>query len=210
MSRFYGQFNPPVDQIISGYFPADYIGCAVDVGATDGVYINNTLHFEQRGWDVLCIEANPDYAQQLARNRRKALNYAVSDEDRDGVVFHVVRVAQLNNCSSISSLQVDQDLLKQHRDMGYTCEEFDLTVNARTLNSCLAESPLDRIDFVSIDVEGVELQVLRGFDLARWKPRLMVIESNTPAQSTGIADYVREFGYRLDRRVEVNDFFVPG
>lgn len=209
MSRFYGQFNPPVDQFISAYFPPDYIGCALDVGATDGIYINNTLHFEQRGWDVLCIEANPDYAQKLALNRRKALNYAVTDKDQDDVVFHVVRLAQLNNCSSISSLEVDQDLLKQHRDMGYQCDEFDIKVNARTLNSCLAEVPLARIDFVSIDVEGVELQVLRGFDLARWKPRLMVIENNTPAQSKTITDYLTGFGYRLDRRIEVNDFFVP-
>jgi FkbM family methyltransferase len=209
MARYYGQFNPPVDQLISAYFPPDYTGCAVDVGATDGRYINNTLHFEERGWDVLCIEANPLYQRALAANRRRTLSCAVSNENRDRVTFHVVRLAQVNDYSSISSLEVDGELLQNHRDMGFQCEETDIQVNARTLDHCVAESPLAKIDFISIDVEGVELRVLQGFNIRRWKPRLMVIESNTADQSNTIQGYLRQFGYVLDKRAEVNDFFVP-
>ena len=208
MGRYYGQFNPPVDRVIESYFPPGYIGAAVDVGAVDGVYLSNTLHFEELGWDVVCIEANPVYAEALRRNRKRALNCAVADRNEDNATFHVVKLVQMNDYSAISALKLDQQLLQKHKELGFTCQESDVPVNVRTLDRCLEEMPLARIDFASIDVEGGELAVLKGFDIARWKPPLLVIESNSLDHAKPIADYLKDFGYQLHRRLEVNDFFV--
>lgn len=59
---------------------------------------------------------------------------------------------------------------------------------------------------VSIDTENTELDVLKGFDINRWKPKLLVIENNY--DESFIADYLKPFGYVRDRRVGGNDFFI--
>jgi hypothetical protein len=63
-------------------------------------------------------------------------------------------------------------------------------------------------DFLSIDVEGHEIEVLRGFDLARWQPRLILLEDH-------VADlakhrYLTAAGYRIILRYENNGWYVPG
>ena len=65
---------------------------------------------------------------------------------------------------------------------------------------------LEKIDFVSIDTEGTELEVLMGFDINRWKPRLFIIENNFDEPK--LADYLKDFGYKFSQRLGVNDFFV--
>ncbi len=78
----------------------------------------------------------------------------------------------------------------------------------RTLDDILAEagapSPLD---FVSIDVETHELDVLHGFDLARWRPRLLLIEDHVTSLATH--RYLTRAGYRLIRRTGLNGWYVP-
>src|SRR5207253_9282795 len=86
--------------------------------------------------------------------------------------------------------------------------DYVVMVPARILDDILqeAEAPVP-IDLLSIDVEGHELEVLRGFDLHRWKPRLMMIEDH-------VADLSKHYmlianGYRLIRRVGNNGWYVP-
>jgi hypothetical protein len=64
-----------------------------------------------------------------------------------------------------------------------------------------------RIDLVSIDTEGCELDVLDGFDLDRFKPRILVIENDRPS-GTAIELYLLDRGYRKFHRVKINDFYV--
>ena len=63
------------------------------------------------------------------------------------------------------------------------------------------------IDLVSIDTEGCELDVLDGFDLDRFKPRVLVIENDRPSGGE-IEPYLTERGYRKFHRQTINDFYV--
>jgi FkbM family methyltransferase len=213
---YYGQFNPPVDQVIEGYFPKGYIGNAIDIGAVDGVFISNTLYFEKLGWNVLCIEPNPYYIEDLQQNRRYTMPYAVSDKDEDGVPFHVVKVTRKHdnyvNYSSISALEIDRSLIDLHQTFGLECEEIEVKVSTRRLDTCLDEfsqvMTMRQIDFVSIDTEGTELNVLKGFNIDFWKPTLFIIESNDNERSNAVRNFMESRDYRLDQRLEVNDFYV--
>ena len=77
----------------------------------------------------------------------------------------------------------------------------------RTLDSVLEESGLQRIDFLSLDVEEMELDVLAGFDLTKWKPKLILIEDflYDGCKRT----YLRRRGYKLVRRTGYNNWHVP-
>jgi hypothetical protein len=81
-------------------------------------------------------------------------------------------------------------------------------VPVRTLDDVLqeAKSPAP-IDFLSVDVEGHEIKVLLGFDFARWRPRLILIEDHV-----GNLDrhrFLQGSGYRLVRRAGNNGWYVP-
>jgi hypothetical protein len=78
----------------------------------------------------------------------------------------------------------------------------------RTLDEILAEARAPQpIDLLSVDVEGHELDVLRGFDFARWRPRLILLEDHV----TNIAKhlFLRRHGYALMRRTGLNGWYVP-
>ena len=83
-----------------------------------------------------------------------------------------------------------------------------INVPIRTLDSILAEagSPT-KFDFLSIDMEGPEIEVLRGFDIARWQPRLILLEDHVADLSKH--RYLTAAGYRIIRRYENNGWYVP-
>jgi hypothetical protein len=83
-----------------------------------------------------------------------------------------------------------------------------IEVPVRTLDDILTEAraPVG-FDLLSIDVEGHELEVLGGFDLARWQPRLVLLEDHVGNLEKH--RFLRAAGYRLIRRCENNGWYVP-
>ena len=200
---YYGQFNPPADWLIERFFPAGFIGSCVEVGAVDGRYLSNTMHFEELGWQCLCIEPNSYYHEALQRNRKLSMPFAMSDHNEDGVILHRVQLTN-NSFDAATSLVPDEKLLKQ---LGYMIKGQDqIRVDMRTLDWCLEQVRWIKTDFVAIDTEGTELAVLQGFSLERWKPRLLVVENNHDAPE--ITSYLRPRGYHKAIRHEVNDFYI--
>jgi len=197
---WYGQFN--TDEIIAGFFPDGYIGSAIEVGAAHGTVSSNTYHFELKGWLCLCIEPNPRLYAALRNNRRHHLPYAVGDNNIDEAPFTVITLSNGDE-SAISGLRVDNRLVETHP----VIKQEVITVPVRTLDTCIAEfGQFNNIDFVSIDTEGTEYDVLRGFDLERWGPKLLVIENNF--DDPQITDYLKGFGYEKVRRHAINDFYT--
>jgi len=81
-------------------------------------------------------------------------------------------------------------------------------VKLRTLDSILAEAGTTKIDFLSIDVEGMELQVLQGLDFKKYKPALILLEEHRRDYKKHY--YLRSQGYRLVKRTGRNNWYVPG
>jgi FkbM family methyltransferase len=192
---YYGQFNPPTDKIIEEYFPNKRDGVAVEVGAAHGVAASNTLHFEQLGWKCLCIEPNPNLYAQLKRNRKHTLNYAISYFNEDNVDF---QIALGVDETVASALKLDPNISKTNNVKGFKI----VKVNVRTLDFCL-ENFYTPIDFISIDTEGNELEVLMGFNIHKYYPKLFIIEDNQKE----IEEYLLDFGYKKIRKHGVNDFY---
>jgi FkbM family methyltransferase len=198
----YAQFGE--DDIIAQYFPQGYIGSCIDVGAANGVAGNNSYLFEERKWNTLCVEANPTLYAQCKVARTNTANYAVSNYNKDGELFTIYHLHNGNE-EAVSSLKADKRLINDHASL--IKNTIEISVNVRTLDSIIEETSLFKtIDFVSIDTEGTELDVLKGFDINKWKPRLFVIENNY--NNNEIEQYLNNFSYKKDKRNAVNDFYL--
>ena len=186
------------DELVLAQFPDGFKGVAVDVGACDGVLLSNTHLLEQRGWQVYCIEPNPHWEGGLKANNKRYLLVACAERNEDNVPFHV--------CSPPESYSS----LINHGRTPYT----GITVPVRTLDWCLNEFGVTHMDVLSIDVEGSELDVLAGFDIGKWRPKVIVIENWAIHTRQGETDRVEKVlaphGYTLILRNSVNEVYRYG
>lgn len=201
MSEFFGQFE--TDKYIKKYFPDNYTGSCIEVGAAHGVASSNTLYFEKKGWRCLCIEPNPNLYKQLVKNRKFCVNYAVSDINKDDVYFHIFVLPNKDE-TAISSLSFDSRLLESHQIIN----DYRIKVKVRTLDYILEETKFfdGKLDFISIDTEGTELDVIKGLNLEKYRPKLLVVENNF--NDRDIENYLKDFKYVLDFRHVINDFYL--
>jgi len=81
-------------------------------------------------------------------------------------------------------------------------------VPIRTLDALLDDAGFPRLDFVTIDVEGHELDVLRGFSLERHRPRIVILEDNPQTGSAEVERHMASRGYVNFRRTGVNDWYA--
>jgi hypothetical protein len=86
--------------------------------------------------------------------------------------------------------------------------DYVIMVATRTLDDVLEEADAPRgFDLLSIDVEGHEIEVMRGFDFEHWKPRLIMLEDHV--ENLKKHRVLEQSGYRLIRRVGNNGWYVP-
>lgn len=203
--RYYSQNGE--DLILSKFFHGKKKGFYIEVGAFDGVHLSNTYFFEKLGWDGICIEAHPLYFPQCKENRANSLCIhaaCTGDEALKEVTFSSEELGLL------SGIEERGDIKQRYDGRGLKFEGFKkVTVPAVTLNSVLGllkEKP--EIDFVSIDVEGHELEVLKGLNLEIYRPRILVIEANTSADETKLDNFlVGQRKYFKAKRLSENVFY---
>jgi FkbM family methyltransferase len=185
----------PEMQMVAAFF-GDTKGYFVEVGANEPRVRSQTWHLEQAGWTGLLIEPQPDLVRELRATRlAKVFGVACSGPENEG------RTLPLHVAGPLSSLD------RAGMAPGAVPEAV-IEVPIRTLNSVLTEAQApEGFDFLSIDVEGHEIEVLRGFDAARWRPRLILLEDHVADLSKH--RYLRDIGYRIVRRYENNGWYVP-
>ncbi|MGC1467174.1 MAG: FkbM family methyltransferase, partial [Pseudolabrys sp.] len=189
-------FPPDHEMRLVAAFFGGTKGFFVEVGANDPHARSQTLHLERAGWTGILIEPQPDLAEKL-RTMRTGKVFAVACSSPE----HAGRTMPLHVAGPLSSLD------REHMAPGAAPERV-IEVPIRTLDSLLDEADAPKpLDFLSIDVEGHEIEVLRGFDIARWRPRLILLEDH-------VADlakhrFMKSAGYRLIRRYENNGWYVP-
>jgi FkbM family methyltransferase len=183
------------NRLISAFF-GDIKGYFVEVGANEPRERSQTWFLEQAGWTGVLIEPQPELADKL-RGKRKAKVFAVACSSPE----NAGRELPLHVAGPLSALD------RTRMAPGASPERI-IQVPIQTLDSILAEACTPRgFDFLSIDVEGHEIEVLRGFDIARWRPRLILLEDHVADLSRHM--YLTAAGYRIIRRYENNGWYVP-
>jgi FkbM family methyltransferase len=182
------------EQELIGAFLGNAPGTFVEVGANDPILLSQTRHLEGRGWDGILVEPLREYAEQLRSGRRaRVFQVAAGAPEDEGKKLPLLVAGALSTLESSIVEDVRPSEIRH--------------VPVRTLDSMLAEAGLDRVDFLSIDVEGAELAVLRGFSIARYRPRLILVEDDVHDLTKHV--YLTARGYKLVRRTALNNWYVP-
>lgn len=208
--HFHGQTGE--DFLLWEYFDRRSNGYYVEIGAFDGIYMSNSYIFEQQGWSGICIEPIPQYARLCAQRRPRAacLQMAcVGDSNLKEVEFSV---EELGVVSGVSAKCDDPGLQNTYQAFGLPFKGFEkLRVPAATLDRILEQHLPEKvdIDFISMDVEGSEMEVLRGLDLRKYGPKVLLVEANTQEEFKALQEYLcLSHDYIFARQHTWNYFFL--
>lgn len=200
---YYSQFGE--DKILAEIFNEKSHGLCIEVGANDGVNDSTTLYFEKIGWDCILVEPNPVLCQMI-RVARSSRLYEFAASDKSGVVTLFVAEGA-ERAHGVSTISSDEESLNKIKSYGFTYSKVQ--VQTKTLDEILSElKPGCEIDFVSIDVEGHELDVLRGFSIERWSPTVVLLEDNSNFENATVSNYMKQFEYVRFMRTGVNDWYA--
>ena len=170
--KFFSQFGQ--DKFVNEtFFKNKKGGVFIDIGAYDGVKFSNTYFFEKYlDWQGICIEPIPSIFAELEKNRNCiCINCAVSNIEgiSDFVIFEDFQM--------ISGLtdKFDSYHLETFKDFHENRKKNFIKVNCYLLNDFLDKYGIQKIDYLSIDTEGCELEILRSIDFRNYKNILMQI-----------------------------------
>lgn len=197
-AEYYSQFKQ--DKYVNEtFFKNKKNGIFVDIGAYDGITINNSLYFEKNlGWSGICIEPIPEVFEKLSKTR-KCLCYNNCISNTNETVSFLVTHGTVENIEMLSGIidKYDPQHIGRINSELRQCEGFTevLKIQAIRLNDLLDEQGLYHIDFLSLDTEGGELQILKSIDYDRFDIDVITVENNY--SSIEFRQFLRSKGYRF-------------
>jgi FkbM family methyltransferase len=188
------------DGVIWTAFAGQLDGFYIEVGAFNGVDLSVSFMLDCLGWRGLLIEPIPDRYAECVRNRQ------------DARVVHAALGAPGGPSTTTFNVTADRfgGMLSSvgggHAEPGAYTSVQQVTVPLTTMNALLADHT-GPIDVAVIDVEGSEVPLLQGFDLRRFRPRLLIVE-DTQQETTPLTRYMASTEYLPIGRCEFNRLYA--
>lgn len=184
-------------QLIWEFFGRRREGFFIEVGANDPYSGSQTWLLEQNGWRGILVEPQTLLCEKLrlARKNAKIFQVACSAPGKEGEA--TLHISAQDGLSTLEK-QIDSHGIRFN---GTEC------VKVTTLDKVLDEAQVGAIDFLSIDVEGHEIEVMRGLNFKKHRPALILIEDGV--RNLGKHRFLKQQGYRLVKRTTLNNWYVP-
>ena len=171
-------------------------GFFIDIGAHHPYFYSNTFHFYLKGWRGLSIDALPGSMKTFNKLRPQDINVeaCIGPKAGEEVTFYEFSKPALNS--------FDSEYAKKMEASGERIVETH-SLKTETLENIIKYKGLEgkEIDFLSIDIEGVDEIVLRSLDFKKVKPKIIVFENHehNPMNPThtSMLNYLSKFGYNL-------------
>lgn len=188
-------------------------GSFVVVGAFDGEYVSNTSGLADIGWSGLYIEPVNEYylkcKERHKNNDVKVVNFAVGEIEKD---------CHISKAGPISS--INEDVVKLFNTLGWSKKihkgKYELVHQRKLDNILIDEQIKPGFDILSIDVEGQEWKVLKGFTINFWLPKIVIVELHDTnvdykiewEDAEQIRNYFKVHQYRIIYKDTSNTIFL--
>jgi FkbM family methyltransferase len=148
-------------------------GFFIEIGASDGIYFSNTYLLETNyKWKGICCEPIPNNFEKLVKNRPNSICYKEAVYNQSGLTLEF-DIA--NQCDMLSGISEHIDRHKYTVDQNKTSIEVHTISLLDVLNRANAPS---FIEYMSLDTEGSELEILKHFDFEKYTFGLIDVEHN--------------------------------
>lgn len=195
------------DLILDRLFENKSNGFYIDIGAHHPKRFSNTKLFYDKGWKGINIDAMPGSMRLFEKSRPRDINLEkpISNENQI-LTYYAFNEPALNGFS--------KELSEQRNGKGNYFIEFTTDIETITLEKVLDEHlPLNqKIDFLSIDVEGLDYEVLISNNFNKYQPKVILIEilgqNMTDIENNNISKFLNKYGYTLYAKTINTVFFI--
>lgn len=193
-ARFHSQIGQDI-WVLEAALPDVREGYFLDVGSGDGTFVSNSKALEERGWKGICVDPFPTHMEGRTCQVFKEVVYS---EAGKRMMFHAA--GELGGLT---------DTLGEWKAYAEKSPEVEFTTV--TLGDILARAKApQRIDFMSLDIEGAELEALHGFPFDRYQIGALDVEHNfeEPKRSE-IETFMKSHGHAKVHTWLQDDFYMP-
>lgn len=185
-------------------------GFFIELGANDGVSQSNTLYFERyRNWKGILIEPTPHNYLMCRKNRSSRSNVYCCACTSFDYKEKFVEIIYSNLMSIPLGLESDIEDATGHANIGKqflnpTDNNFVFGAISKPLNDLIIASNAPNVmDLLSLDVEGAEIEVLKGIDHDKFRFKYICIESRSKDK---LVDYLKRVGYDFVEDLSIHDY----
>ncbi len=204
LSLFFYSQQGEDKEIYETYFKTrpKFSGVFVELGAMDGIIYSNTKYFEDTlGWKGILIEPVPENFKKLIKNRPDCIYYNCAVGMRNKALY-------LGKGATAGMLHTMSDIFKNEWHAGSNKQE-QYEVECKPLSAIFSETGCDKVDLLSLDVEGGELEVLQTIDWSKVEIRLILFELDDYDQEKNEAcrEIMIKQGFKFKKRIGNNDLW---
>ena len=194
------------DLFINDYFKEKSNGFYIDIGCYHPIKYSNTALLYNRGWKGINIDMNQTSIDlfNILRKRDKNICAAISNTSKKTIQYFDHLFSPINtldkNFSSIASKKLS---FRKHTEKTIQTYRFNQIIQKYNIN-------IKQIDFINIDVEAHDLEVLEGIDLSLFKAKVICVEmanNQNNIKEKKIRDYLNKYKYELIKKIGFNEFF---
>ena len=190
----YGEFGE--DIMVGRFFKNKKNGFYVDIGAYHPFKGSLTQTLYGKGWSGINIDISKTSVDlfKIARPKDININCAIGKITEETKFFQNSKMNQQNS------------LIRQNSN------QVEVKIKCYKLNDILTSNKIEKVDYINIDTEGTELDVLKGLDFKKIKPSLLTIEDNhfdldSDSKKKKI-NYMKNQGYVQINNIGVTMFFI--
>ena len=200
------QFNE--EKYLNNFFEEDYQGRFVDLGCFHPLRHNNTLQFYKKNWKGINVDLNPITIELFNFYRPKDINLkcALSNKRTYKNLYFVDDFSPLNTLdpNHLSFLKKNFSLKK---------ENFNIKkVKTETVNNIFKKYKFYKIDFLNMDLEGLEYEILQSINFKKYKINLISVEildhnSRSKSKSKKVQQLLKKNKFKLLKKIGVNSIY---
>lgn len=196
------------DMVIASFYEGikNYKGFYIDIGAHHPYRFSNTAYFYNKGWKGINIEPTPDLFKPFLKYRKKDININVGIGNGEKMTFYVFNEGALNTFDKELATQRNDDISNNYQ-ITHTIEIQTKTI-AEICEKYINQN--QKIDFLTIDVEGLDFEVLKTNDWTKYLPKYILVECEftiSDIKNDQIYQYLTERGYEMVARTKRTSIF---
>jgi len=180
----------------------------LDLGTNHPTKSSNTYFFYQKGSRGVCVEAEPTLIEEIVRVRPedKCLNIGVTFDERKEADFYIF------TSNGLSTLSKEEAQFRE--TTGSMKVEKVIKIPLKNINEIIAENFDKAPELLSVDVEGIDLQILESLNYYKYRPLAICVETilysekNVKEKINGIFDFLHLQDYFVYADTYINTIFV--